>query len=130
MIAEDLLFGVFNVDGLTDIIHLVSGNTIGSFTLRNILLNYLKMQDDHPMIAEAHQVEISQPTYVIIPNTPEEEWMAGMTNKNLATFLWHMLLEQGLPEQFITDLIKKSCEACMVKHVHLGCGYKDSDYHQ
>jgi hypothetical protein len=72
------------------------------------------MQDEHPMIVEVHQADISQPTYVIIPNTPKAKWLVGMMNKNLPALLWHMLLEQGLPEQFLKDLIKKSCEACMV----------------
>jgi hypothetical protein len=97
MIAEDLL-GVMNMDEPTDIIHPVSGSRIGSLMLRYILLSYLKMQDNHPMIAVVHQADISQPTYVVIPNTPEAERMVRMMNKNLPTFLWHMLLEQGLPE--------------------------------
>jgi hypothetical protein len=66
------------------------------------------------MIAEVHQVDISQPMYIIIPNTLKAEQMVRMMNKNLPAFLWHMLLEQGLPEQFITDLNKKTCEAHMV----------------
>jgi hypothetical protein len=40
--------------------------------------------------------------------------MVGMMNKNLPAFLWHMILEQSLPKNFINDLIKKSCRAYMV----------------
>jgi hypothetical protein len=72
------------------------------------------MQDNHPMIAEVHQADISQPMFVIIHDTPKVERMVGMMKKNLPAFLWHMLLEQGLPEQFITDLIKNFCEAYMI----------------
>ncbi len=66
------------------------------------------------MIGEAHQEDILQPTHIIIPNTPEAERMVGMMNKNLLAFLWHILIEQGLPEDFITGLLNKSCEATML----------------
>jgi hypothetical protein len=79
-----------------------------------VLLNYLKMKDGHPMIAEAHQEDILQPTHIIIPSTPEAERMVGMMNKNLPAFLWHMLIEQGLPEDFISGLLNKLCEAMML----------------
>ncbi len=82
-----------------------------------MLLNYLKMEDGHPMIVEAHQEDILKPTYIIIPNTPEAERMVGMMNKNLPAFLWHMLTEQGLPDQFIKDLLNKLCEASMLAEV-------------
>ncbi len=65
------------------------------------------------MIMEAHQEDILQPTHIIIPNTPEAERMVGMMNKNLPAFLWHMLIEQGLPEDFISGLLNKLCEATM-----------------
>ncbi len=66
------------------------------------------------MIVEAHQEDILQPTHITIPNTPEAERMVGMMNKNLPAFLWHMLIEQGLPEDFITGLLNKSCKATML----------------
>jgi hypothetical protein len=31
-------------------------------------------------------------------------------NKNIAAFLWHMLLKQGLPKDFIQNLLKKACD--------------------
>jgi hypothetical protein len=68
------------------------------------------MQDENPILVEDHQADISQPTYVITPYTPKAERMVGMINKNLLAFLWHMLLEQVLLNNFIKDLIKKSCE--------------------
>ncbi len=44
--------------------------------------------------------------------------MVGMMNKNLPAFLSNMLKEQGLPKEFIKDLIKKSCEASLVTDMH------------
>ncbi len=58
------------------------------------------MEDGHPRIAKVHQEGIMMPTYVVIPNTFKAERMLIMMNKNLPAFLYHMLLEQGLPEDF------------------------------
>ncbi len=69
------------------------------------------------MIAETHQEDILKPTHIIIPNTPEAERMVGMMNKNLPAFLWHMLMEQVLPEDFITGLLNESCKATMLAEV-------------
>ena len=41
-----------------------------------------------------------------------------MMNKNLPAFLWHMLWEQGFQEDFITKLIKGTCEATQVNEMH------------
>ncbi len=66
------------------------------------------------MIVEAHQEDILKPTHIIIPNKPEAEKMAGMMNENLPAFLLHMLIEQGLPEDFISGLLNESCKATML----------------
>ncbi len=70
------------------------------------------------MIAKVHQEGIMMPTYVVIPNTPEVKRMLLMMNKNLPAFLYHMLLEQGLPEEFIKDLLARTCEASMLGEMH------------
>jgi hypothetical protein len=44
--------------------------------------------------------------------------MLLMMNKNLPAFLYHMLLEQGLPEEFIKDLLARTCEASMLGEMH------------
>jgi hypothetical protein len=46
------------------------------------------------------------------------ERMLLMMNKNLPAFLWHMLMEQGLPKEFIKDLLSRTCEASMVAEMH------------
>ncbi len=113
MVCEDLM-GVISLDESKEITHPTTGKSIGSYSLQYVLLNYLKMKDGHPMIAETHQEDILQPTHIIIPNTPEAKRMVGMMNKNLLAFLWHMLIEQGLPEDFISGLLNESCKATML----------------
>ncbi len=41
-----------------------------------------------------------------------------MMNKKLPAILWHMLLEHGMPKDFIKDLLGKSCEASLVAKVY------------
>jgi hypothetical protein len=113
MMGEELA-GVICLDEAADIMHTVTGNKISTLSLRFVLLNYLKMEDGYPIIAKVHQECIMMPTYVVIPNTPEAERMLLMMNKNLPAFLWHMLLKQGPPKEFIKDLLPRTCEASML----------------
>ncbi len=85
-----------------------------SYSLRHILLNFIKMSDGCTAIAEAHQQGISMPTHLVVPNMPEAEHLTGMMNKNLPAFLFHTLKEQGLPDKFIDKLLQKSCKAAML----------------
>jgi hypothetical protein len=88
-----------------------------SYTLRYVLLNYVKLSNGCSAIAEVHQGGISKPTHIIIPNTPEAEQLVGMMNKNLPAFLFHTLKEQGLPKDFIDSLLRNSCEATMLANM-------------
>jgi hypothetical protein len=76
------------------------------------------MEDGHPTIAKVHQEGIMMPTYIVIPNTPEAERMLLIMNNNLPAFFYHMLLEQGQPEEFIKDLLACTCEASMLGEMH------------
>jgi hypothetical protein len=44
--------------------------------------------------------------------------MLLMMKKNLPAFLYHMLLEQGLQEEFIKDLLACTCEVSMLGEMH------------
>ncbi len=112
------LAGVICLDKAADIMHAVTGNKISTLSLQFVLLNYLQMEDGHPMIAKVHQEGIMMPTYVVIPNTPKAERMLIMMNNNLPAFFYHMLLEQGQPEEFIKDLLARTCEASMLGEMH------------
>ncbi len=117
MMPEELV-GMINLDHGAPIMHPTTGLYVVSYTLHYVLLNFVKMSDGHSLIAEAHQGDISMPTHIIIPNTPEAERLIGMMNKNLPAFLLNVLKEQGLPEEFINDLLKNSCEATMLAKMH------------
>jgi hypothetical protein len=104
MVAEEL-FGVVSLDEPIDIIHPMTYEIVGSLTLQTVLLNYLKMKDGYPMIAEVHQEDLCKPTHVITPQTKEAERMIGMMNKNLPAFLYHMLLELDFTEDIVKSLL-------------------------
>jgi hypothetical protein len=38
-------------------------------------------------------------------------------NKNVTAFLWHMLLKQGLPKEFIQTLLKKACNLTLFAEI-------------
>jgi hypothetical protein len=117
MLAKDLI-GVILLDETSDIIHPVTKTVSSMLSLHDILLHYLKMSDGHSMIAKAHQEELLKPTTIIIPITAKAERMSLMMNKNLPAFLWHMLHDQGMPEDFIKDLLGKLCKAYLVANVY------------
>jgi len=118
MTSEELE-GVIALDKQIDIRNPSTEESIGSLSLRMILLNYLKMQDGHPLIAEVHQEDICKPTYVIIPQAEEAERMIGMMHKNLPAFLFYTLNEAGFTDDFVKKLLKKTCEASLVAEVPL-----------
>ncbi len=70
MLTEELA-RIMLLNTPADVIHPMSKEKIGSLSLRYVLLNYLKMQDGHPLIAEVHQADIAQNTHIIIPNTSD-----------------------------------------------------------
>jgi hypothetical protein len=116
MVAEELV-GVINLDDPLVILHPETEEEVGTLTLRTVLLNYLKMEDGHPMITEVHQEDLCKPTHVIVPQTEEAERMMGMMNKNLPAFLYHMLLEIDFTKDIIKKLLKNSCEASLVAQI-------------
>jgi hypothetical protein len=117
MTAEDLA-GVINLDHMTEIKHPISSKVVAHYSLWHVLLTFIKMSDGCPAIAEAHQQELSMPTHLVVPNTPEAERLIGMMNKNLPAFLSHALKEQGLPNKFTKEILQRSCEATMLADMH------------
>ena len=118
LVIEELS-GIVSLDEPQEIHDPETGKMIGVMTLRMVLMNYLKMEDGHPMIAEAHQEDICKPTYIIVPQTEEAERMVGMMNKNLPAFLHHMLLEIDFTEDISKKLLKASCDTSLVSQIPL-----------
>ncbi len=73
---------ITTLDKQVIIIHPATSEIVGSLSLCMVLLNYLKMQDGHPIIAEVHQEDYCKPAYVIIPQADEAELMIGMMHKS------------------------------------------------
>jgi hypothetical protein len=96
--SEELL-GVINVDEAAEVFHPTKGK-VATYSLRYILLNYMRMKDNVPFIAEVHQASLAETTHLIVPLTSEAERLMGMMNKNLPAFLWHTLLEQGFLKKY------------------------------
>ena len=50
---------------------------------KHVLYKYVKMDDGHSLITEAHQRGHMGSVDIVIPNTPESETMVAMMNKQL-----------------------------------------------
>ena len=118
LVIEELS-GIVSLDEPQEIYDPETNKKIGVMSLRTVLMNYLKMEDGHPMIAEAHQEDLCKPTYIIVPQTEEAERMVGMMNKNLPAFLYHMLLEIDFTEDIIKKLLKASCDTSLYAQIPL-----------
>ncbi len=110
MILEDIV-GITNLDATAPIFDEESRRHLGNLSLCQFLLQFLQLSDGHQLIAEVHQSnEIMGPVQAVIPNTPKAERMILMLNKNVPSYIiGNVLKDQGLPELFLLDLVKKSC---------------------
>jgi hypothetical protein len=113
MTLEELV-GVINLDHPALRMHPTMGQHVVSYTLCYVLLNFVKINDGHSFIAEAHQSDISMPTHLIIPNTSKAEQLVSMMNKNLPEFLLNVPKEQG--SRMIS--LKNSCEGTMLAKMY------------
>ena len=80
MTAEELV-GIIDFDA-TDTVYSVSDptKTVATMRLRHILYKFVKMDDGHSLIAEAHQIDHMGSVDIVIPNPPEAETMVAMMN--------------------------------------------------
>jgi hypothetical protein len=108
MLLEDIT-GITNLDAEADL-YQDGVVTPLRFTLRMALLRFVKLSDGHRLFAEIHQTKgVNGRVQAVIPNTPEAEKMILMMNKNFPAYIGNSLSEQGLPEDFLLALLKKSC---------------------
>jgi hypothetical protein len=104
----EAISGIINVDDFANFLHPLSHQSMGSMSLHQVMLKYLKMSKGHLLIAEVHQAGPQLKMTIIAPHTLEDKQLIAIMNKNVAAFLWHMLLEKGLPKDFIQTLLKKA----------------------
>ena len=102
MILEDTV-------GITDLEGEVAVSPELTLSLRQILLNYVRLSDGHQLIAEVHQsYEVNGRVHAVIPNTPEAKQMILMMNKNFPAYLGNVLRDQGMAEGFLLELLNRS----------------------
>ena len=111
-IPEDIE-GITNLDGQAAVSEELT------LSLRQILLNYVRLSDGHQLIVEVHQsYEVNGKVQAVIPNTPEAEQMILMMNKNFPAYLGNVLRDQGMDETFLFKLIQSSCEPTLIHEMN------------
>ena len=87
---------------------------VATMSLRLVLYKYVKMDDRHSLIVEAHQRGHMGSVDIVIPSTPETETMLAMMDKQLPTYLTFYLDNLGMDKEFIRKLLNiASCPALM-----------------
>jgi hypothetical protein len=82
------------------------------------MFNYMKMSDGHQLIAEVHQAStLVGSVHIVVPNLPEAERMVMMMNKNLPAYIRNVLKDQGLPESYLFELVRRSCCPVIVAEI-------------
>ncbi len=108
MLLEDLV-GITDLNASADL-YQNGVPTPLHFSLLQVLLRFVKLGNGHRLFAEVHQSnEVMGRVQAVIPNTPEAEQMVLMMNKNLPAYIGNALRDQGLPKDFLMDLLKLSC---------------------
>ena len=104
MIAEELV-GIIDPD-VTETVYSVLDPTkaVATINLCHVLYKYVKMDDGHSLIAEAHQRGHMGSVDIVIPNTPEAETMVEIINNELPAYLTFYLDNIGMDKYFIRKL--------------------------
>ncbi len=61
------------------------------------------------LIAEVHQRVVTSPVKAVYPVTDEAEIMIPKMNHHLPAFVYTYLMDKGLNEEFVINLVKYSC---------------------
>ncbi len=117
MTCEDIR-GIVHLDATAPVLSASTGEQIGSLSLRQVLLKYLKMNDGTSLIAEIHQRGTMGIVEIIVPNTPEAEAMVLMMNCQFPAFCYHALQKADLDLPFIKTLLKEACCPTLVATIH------------
>jgi hypothetical protein len=108
MLLEDLV-GIMDLNASAD---RYQSSTLAPlrFSLQLVLLCFVQLSDGHRLFAEVHQAdEVMGKVQAVIPNTPKAEQMILVMNKNFPAYVGNVLRDQGLPDNFLMDLLKHSC---------------------
>jgi hypothetical protein len=103
--------GITDLDALAQVICPQSGATLGSLSLRETLIKYLKQKDGTSLVAELHQRGPQGPVDMVTPNSGEAEAHFEMFNKQPTGYLYHVLPTFGATETFTKSLLRRSMDA-------------------
>ncbi len=124
MSLEDVV-GITNLNGEA-ILNKEGLSTPLRFTLRKLLLQYIRLSNGCKLLAEIHQSsDVMGRVQAVIPNTPEAKQMILMMNKNFPAYVGHVLSDQGLPNDFLIELFNRPCCPTMISE--MGSCTWDSD---
>jgi len=56
------------------------------------------------------------PVQAVIPNTPETERLILMMNKNVPSYVGNVLKDQGMPEAFLMELVRRTASSWKRHH--------------
>ena len=109
MICEDIR-GITELDATAPFFSVTNPEEqVGTLSLRQVILRYIKLADGSSLVAEIHQRGSMGLVEMVVPNTPEAEAMVMMLNRNFPAFCFHYLLEAGMDESFLKALLRTAC---------------------
>jgi hypothetical protein len=86
-------------------------------SLRYCLLSLFKLKDKSPLIAEVHQLAPGDSVQIVHPNIPEAEALLLNMQKHAGGFLFYDLLDAGIAEEFIQEMLRKFVDPMLVHEV-------------
>ena len=89
----------------------------GWMCLRTVMYSKLKLGDGHPLLAEIHQKQAMGDVEAVVPDIEEAEMKVAMINKNVVAYLSNYLVDVGMPADFVTELLKASCDPSLFHNV-------------
>jgi hypothetical protein len=69
------------------------------------------------LIAEVHQHAVTSPVEAVYPALEEAETMIAKMNRHLPSFVYNYLIDVGLNEEFVINLVKNSCCLMLVMEI-------------
>ena len=113
------MLGIIDFDA-TEIVYSVYENTkaVATMNLRHVLYKYVKMDDGHALIAEAHQRGHMVSVDIVTPNTPEAKTMVETMNKQFPAYLTLYLNDIGMDKDFIRKLLTRACCPALLNEVY------------
>jgi hypothetical protein len=117
MLVEDI-HSITNLNATAPVIR--NSVQVKILFLCTTLLRYLCLSNGHQLIAEIHQAagEAMGAAQGVVPDTPEAKRMIGMLNRNFPAYVGNVLKDQDLPEDFLQELLRKSCCQLLVSEIN------------